>query len=475
VEAFGTDPDGYGWWKNNIEGNWNCVCNNGLTMGALAVLGDDTSGTAAQLLGLTVDNAKANCVLAVSSDGTWSETANYWYFGTTGMAEMAASLLSATGSEFGLIEANPNVKLTGDYHMYVTGATSMFNYGDTGPNKYSTTANSMFFYSDYFKIPEYALFQRDRADAAEPWSMFWYNPTLMGAFWDGKALDKFFDNSTDQWGSMRSSWTDDDALYVAMKAGTLQDHQAHNDLDCGDFVMDAIGTRWFGELGSGDYRSQGYFSSDAQDSQRWLYYRKKTIGQNVIVVNQSNQDVTASPSIKFGTTGEMQGSSTVYTVPGSSTAFFTADITSAYFGVTSYKRGIRTINGRKQVLLQDEINASGSVMWRAHTNATVSINSGGTSATLTLDGQTLTMTLLSPPNGAQIITMQPVAFPTDPPTPAGSPDQPNPGVTVVAISLPAGQYNLQVLFNPQWSGMSSNDFKTPSFVGIDSWSTTSHP
>jgi len=110
-----------------------------------------------------------------------------------------------------------------------------------------------------------------------------------------------------------------------------------------------------------------------------------------------------------------------------------------------------------------------------HTNATVSVSSDGTSATLTLNGQTMTMTLLSPPSGAQISTMQAVRFPTDPSTPAGYPDQPNPGVTVVTISLAAGTYNLQVLFNPQWSGMSSSDFKTPSFVQLDSWSTTSHP
>lgn len=108
-----------------------------------------------------------------------------------------------------------------------------------------------------------------------------------------------------------------------------------------------------------------------------------------------------------------------------------------------------------------------------HTNASVSINSGGTSATLTIGSETMTMTLLSPPTGAQISTMNATSLPTAPPPPV--PDQPNPGVTVVTISLPAGSYNLQVLFNPSWSGMSASDFKTPSFVEINSWSTTSHP
>ena len=162
--------------------------------------------------------------------------------------------------------------------------------------------------------------------------MFWYDPTVTGAFWDGMALDYFFDNHTDQWASMRSSWTDPDALYVGIKAGMLQGHQTHNDLDAGDFVLDALGTRWAGEYGSGDYLSTGYFSNDNQDSQRWLYYRKRTEGQSTIMIDSNNQDVTATPSItNTGTTGDVQGSSTVMDLQSGSTAFWIADLSSAYF------------------------------------------------------------------------------------------------------------------------------------------------
>lgn len=320
----------FGWWSNDIQGNWNCVCNSGLTMGALAILGEDTTGTAEQILALSIPNAQTNCVFGVSSDGTWSETANYWYFGTTGLAEMASTLQTAAGSDFGMLEANPNLNKTGEYHMYVTGQTSLFDYGDHGPNKFSTTANSMIYLGGVLNNPAYMLFQRDMHDAAEPNSMFWYDPTVSGAFWDGNPLDMFFDNSTDQWGAMRSSWTDRDALYVAMKAGQNVGHQTHNDLDCGDFVIDALDTRWAGELGSGDYLSTGYFSTDAQDSQRWLYYRKRTEGQNTILVNGENQNVNAAPTVQHGSSGTAQGSSTVETIPSGSTAFWIADLTTAY-------------------------------------------------------------------------------------------------------------------------------------------------
>ncbi|KAF8528268.1 heparinase II/III family protein [Gautieria morchelliformis] len=464
----------FGWWNNNVNGNWNCVSNGGLVLGSLALLGDDPTGQAAQMINLAVPNAVQNCAMGPSTDGTWSETANYWYFGTTGHAEMTSALMTATGSDYGLLNTNNNFNKTGLYHMYVTGMTSLFNYGDHGPNKYSTTANSMIFYGGAYSTPSYMLFQRDHQDAAEPTGMFWYDPSVTGAFWDGMPIDHYFADSEDNWGSMRTSWTDNTGVYVAMKAGKSIGHQTHGDLDQGDFVLDAMGQRWAGELGSGDYLSTGYFSSETQDSQRWLYYRKRTEGQNCVLVGGQNQNAAAAPTGQFGTTGEAQGSSTVYSVPGSSTAFFTADLVSAYNQTTSYKRGIRMINGRKQVLLQDDINVQADIQWRMHTNATVAIDSAGTTATLTLGGQTMQVQLINAPAGAKFTTQDAVRLSTDPALPSNQSDQPNPGVTVLTIALGQGTYSLQVLFNPQWSGMSASSFVTPPVVPLDNWSLTSH-
>ncbi|KZO98789.1 hypothetical protein CALVIDRAFT_544643 [Calocera viscosa TUFC12733] len=472
VTAYTDASYGNGWWRS-VNGNWNCVCNSGLTMGALAILGDDPTGTAAQILSYTVSNAQANCAQAPSSDGTWSETANYWYFGTMAFAEMTSSLMTATGSDQGMFDANPTFNLTGLYHMYVTGMTSLFNYGDCGPNKYSTNANGMMLFGEHYNAPRYMLFQRDQFDAAEPWGMFWYDPAVSGAWWEDLALDHYFDDEKNTWASMRSSWTDNTGLYIAMKAGNLTDHQTHGDLDSGDFVLDAMEQRWAGELGSGDYDAPYYFSSEAQNSARWTYYRKASEGQNTLLLNEDNQNVEASPTGNFGSSGTAQGASTEFTVPSDSTAFFTADLTTTYNG-TSFQRGIRMLNGRKQVLLQDDINAPSPIIWRMHTNATVSIDTAGTTATLSLGGQTMSVQLINAPSGAAFSTMQPVRFPTDPPLPAGAVDQPNPGVTVLAIQLGAGQYSLQVLFNPQWPGLSSSDYVTPPSVAVTAWTLTSH-
>jgi hypothetical protein len=92
------------------------------------------------------------------------------------------------------------------------------------------------------------------------------------------------------------------------------------------------------------------------------------------------------------------------------------------------------LNGRKQVLIQDEISSTAPVMWRMHTNATVSPN--GASATLTLDGQTMQVSILSPTSGVKFETLDAKRFDTDVTPPEA--DQENPGVTVLIINLPAG-------------------------------------
>lgn len=323
------------WWAAigdaaPITGNWNCVCNGGMVLGALAIVDEDTTGTASAILAAAPDNAKKSCMKAVAEDGTWAETPDYWYFGTTGAAEMISALNSAYGDDKGLLESAPQWNLTSMFHMYNFGMTSKFNWGDNGPNKYSSTANSLFLWADLFSEPRYALYQRDRPDAFEPWAMFWYNPAFKGAWWDNLPLDRSFDSQVNAWSSMRSSWTDNDGLFVAMRSGNLTGHETHGDLDVGDFVLDALGQRWAGEFGSGQYLSTDYFASEAQDAARWTYYTKMTIGQNTLNVNGANQLVSAVASHDFGTTGEAQGAAPGFTVPSGSSAFYTVDMSSAY-------------------------------------------------------------------------------------------------------------------------------------------------
>lgn len=83
----------------------------------------------------------------------------------------------------------------------------------------------MLFYGDQYATPTYTLYQRDFAEAADPLSMFWYNPQVTGGWYTGLPLDYNFPNLASPWVSMRSSWTDQTGLFAAMKAGPAVGHQ----------------------------------------------------------------------------------------------------------------------------------------------------------------------------------------------------------------------------------------------------------
>lgn len=141
---------------------------------------------------------------------------------------------------------------------------------------------------------------------------------------------------------------------------------------------------------------------------------------------------------------------------------------------TSAKRGIRVYNERRQVLLQDEIvGADAAGQWRMQTNATISYSSDSRTATLTLGGETLQASILASAANLTFVTL-PANRTSNAPQLTEGYDLPNPGVSVLAINFPAGDTTLEVLFNPQWSGLSASDYKTPSSVPLSSWSTTSH-
>jgi hypothetical protein len=89
---------------------------------------------------------------------------------------------------------------------------------------------------------------------------------------------------------------------------------------------------------------------------------------------------------------------------------------------------------------------------------------------LTIGDKTMDVSILNAPDGATFTTSAATRLNTDVTPPA--PDQENPGVTVLIISLPAGTYNLQVLFSPQWNDGTSAVI--PPSITLDDWNLTSH-
>ncbi len=112
---------------------------------------------------------------------------------------------------------------------------------------------------------------------------------------------------------MRTSWTDPNAIYVAMKGGSASTNHAH--MDVGSFVMDADGVRWAMDFGMQNYNSLESQKVDLwnmkQHSQRWDVFRYTNRVHNTLTVNDSLQRVagkavitgsSATPAFMYATT-----------------------------------------------------------------------------------------------------------------------------------------------------------------------------
>lgn len=220
---------------------------------------------------------------------------------------------------------------------------------------------------------------------------------------------------------MRTSWTDPNALFVAMKGGSASVNHAH--MDIGSFVMEADGIRWAMDFGMQEYESlesKGIqLFGRTQEAQRWTVFRLTNLVHNTLAVNNQHQRVAGTAPL---------------TATSTSPAFMqaTADLSTVYAGqLASAQRGIAIID-KAYVQVQDEVatgNESATIRFTMLTPANVQIT-GTNTALLTKDSKQLQLDVQAPGQ----VTMK--TWSTDPPN---SYDAPNPGTVLTGfeVTIPA--------------------------------------
>jgi hypothetical protein len=419
---------------NRVHHNWNQVCNGGITSGALAIAGEEPA--------LASELIKAGCEsiqLAMNEfapDGAWNEGPGYWNYATMYNCAMLAELDSALGTDFGLTKI-PGFDECGTFPIFNTGPTGKtFNYADASDG--TIRAPHLFWLAKKFNRAEYAAYQAKVASGS-PLDMVWYDKSLVKP--SAAPLDKYFRAA--EVVDMRSAWDDSLALFVGFKAG---DNKAnHSNLDLGSFVLDALGTRWFVDLGADNYNLPGYFGKA-----RWTYYRMRAESHNTLVLNPSldpDQDPRAATKvIRYDSKPNR--------------AFAIADLTPAYAPhAKEVKRGVAMLD-RKRVLLQDEVLAetTADLWWFAHTPAKVALD--GNTATLTIGKEQLIARVLSPA-GAKFEILPAAPLPASP-HPDGQKE--NKGIEKLAIHLPATkETRIVVVFSP------TGDSAKPEVIPLAKW------
>ena len=176
----------------------------------------------------------------------------------------------------------------------------------------------------------------------------------------------------------RSSWNDDEALFVGLKGGSPSGPHGH--MDAGSFVLDTKGVRWAVDLGAEGYygvekRGMNLWSS-AQDSDRWKIFRLSTWGHNVLMLDGCQQNVKGSAKFVH-----------VRTEPPSEVAI---DLSSLYTNATEVLRGGKMAADGKSYVLNDIVRGfrpGGEVRWSMLTHAETQVD--GKAVVLKQAGQTM--------------------------------------------------------------------------------------
>jgi hypothetical protein len=422
------------WLK--VEHNWNQVCNAGMTYGAMAIY-EDEPVLAKQIINRAVD-AVALPMKDYAPEGGYSEGYGYWGYGTSFNVLFISAVEKLFGKDFGLSQM-PGFLYTARFLENMTGTTGKpFNYSDANGN--GGLHPAMFWFAAKTKDQSLLWVERNYLnenpqeyidDRLLPAMMLWSNAVDMNKITPPKST-MWVGQGKNPVALMRTSWTDTNAIYVAMKGGSVSVNHAH--MDIGSFVMDADGVRWAMDFGMQDYESlesKGIqVFGRTQDAQRWTIFRYTNLVHNTLTINSQHQKVTGHAPI---------------TSSGASPSFMNAvtDLTEIYKGmVVKATRGIAIVD-KSYVVVRDEIetlDSSTTIRWTMLTPATVKIT-GTNKVEVKQKDKTLILEVEAPLN----IVMK--TWSTDPPN---SYDAPNPGTTLVGfeITVPANtkiEWNVKLI------------------------------
>lgn len=428
--------------KNNswlkASHNWNQVCNAGMTFGALAIYDEET-----ELAGGLIDRAISSIKLPMEDyqpDGAYPEGYGYWGYGTSFNIMFLSAMEKAFGTDNGLT-INEGFFKTAEYLENMTGPTgNSFNYSDAGSG--GGLQPAMFWFGNRLSDPSllwserYMLLNKSLPkDRLLPAIMIWSAGMAvneitppMKKLWVGQGKNPV--------ALMRSSWIENNAVYVAIKGGSPSVNHGH--MDVGSFIMEALGERWAMDFGMQDYNSLETAGVDLwnmkQNSQRWDVFRYNNFAHNTLTAN--NQLQVVGGSAKINSSAESDGMINAVT-----------DITSVYSGhLTKAIRGIAIVDNN-YVTVRDEIETTNSetvIRWNMVTSATVSITDNNT-AVMTKNGKILTLRVKEPAS----VTMK-----TWSTMPSHTYDAANPGTIMVGfeVTIPANKKSaFTVLLLPQGS------------------------
>jgi hypothetical protein len=376
----GSDPAKNRWY--HMRNNWNQVCLGGMALGALAVYEHEPE-MARQILD-SVPQYKQNGLEPYRPDGVYPEGPGYWSYGTTYQMLLIEGLRTALGTDGGLLQA-PGLLASADFMLHATAPSGRYyNFADGAER--ADISPALFLMARLRHLPRLIAqpesLLRERLKSSEgvdrflPLIALWRPPldALTGVpdpplHWSGQGP-----NPIATW---RSSWSDSDAFYFAIKGGGAA--VSHGHMDGGSFLLEWGGVRWAVDLGNQSYHSLekiGFGLWDArQEGDRWKVFRLNNFSHNTLTIE-----------------GQLHNAGGLATLLEADASGALIDLTPVFLAGQASRvlRRVRVEDGTTVVLVDEleGLRPGASVRWAMATGASVTIE-GSASAVLTQAGRTL--------------------------------------------------------------------------------------
>ena len=341
-------------------------------------------------------------------DGSYIESATYWDYGTSSLFRTIAALESSCGTDYGL-SAAWGLDKTAYFPYYVQSSDGQaWAYHDTSANAgVGTEVNGLYgaiIGDDTVTAYRKHLIAKG-VTAPSFYDTFRYDASVTEFDKSRLELDHYLDGIEGY--VMRESW-ERDSIYAAFMGE--DNYVGHGQIDSGAFVYYNNGTKWFMDIGTEDYNATGFGygtktiqGNTTYSSGNTMYYTNTAEGNNCLV----SVDTTNTPfGQKWGNDEKNIGASGQIESYGSNSngGYAVLDQTSVY-NASSAKRGMLFTNGRRTVVIQDEIEYGTSnpteSYWVGHLSDAITIEFSDDHKTAYLtDGTTTIRCKIVDPNGA---------------------------------------------------------------------------
>lgn len=427
------EQGGPGSWAKR-ETNWNVVCNTGMALGALAVAEDYPQET-----DVILENAAKympNCLKLFAPDGVCYEGPAYWGY-TNRYLAMYLKAVTDNGGDKGGIAQLPGISRTALYQIRtLTPSGHPFYFGNAGIGHESFGGPAYFLYGKMFRQPEVSAWNRNEVaktlhgagmfDQVFFLSLPWFDNALSDGTGAVPALEVYHNKINDivVFNGDRSK---KGSIYLVAKGGLPS--QAHQQMDCGTFIVESDGVLWTEDLGADDYDLPGFWDGKP-GGQRWKYFRNNNFSHNVINIDHGLQYADGHAFVCEEHPGAKQPS-----VKLNLCEVYKEKAQSAY-------RKFTLVNDHTMEV-QDEVrlvNPQSVVSWVAGTKADVKVN--GNKAHFTRNGKHFYMQIISPADAV---------FKTYPAKNTYKGEKPIEGITMIeaTCSLKEGEGNIVVRMGSQ--------------------------